>query len=89
MCLGVVGRGLEDELDWNDEEYKNRKESNVTNSVVESQPFANLSEWTGENIISTQCTNVGGVIEWAFVPFIDEDNESQDSEDRESIEDEL
>ena len=32
-------------------------------------------EWVEQEIITTQCTNAGAVIEWLFVPFIVEDEE--------------
>ena len=75
MCLGVVGRGDRDEEDWDtatDEPASNsaRRQSLETTKMDE---FAPLAEWLEQEIITTQCTNTGGVIEWQFVPFIVEE----------------
>lgn len=37
--------------------------------------WESLSEWQDAAIITTQCTNTGAVIEWVFVPFIEEEHE--------------
>jgi hypothetical protein len=74
MCLGVWGRGNKDEVDWKDESQafsQERKENPVDG-------WKPLSEWEGEELFSTQCSNVGAVVEWIFVPFIVEDNLSAD-----------
>jgi hypothetical protein len=73
LCLGVRGRGISDEVDWNDEKYEEMKDRNETD-VTEQSDFPALSKWNNESIVTTQCSNVGGVIEWAFVPFIVEDD---------------
>jgi len=81
MCLGVYDRGNEDELDWEDGEYKRvqkeRRARRVSGEpVIEDEELEPLSEWNGSQIITTACTNIGGVIEWVFVPFIlEEDDE--------------
>ena len=77
MCLGVYNRGTEDAIDWEDKDYAKLKSerdallSSQNNSDIDWKP---LSEWNGEQIITTQCTNLGAVIEWVYVPFIAEDD---------------
>jgi hypothetical protein len=82
MCLGVYERGNEDELDWDDESYKAVQEERRARHLNREQSadgkYADLTEWEGSEIITTQCTNKGGVIEWVFVPFIDEDDNSDE-----------
>jgi hypothetical protein len=39
-----------------------------------------LSDWEGEQLVATRCSNVGAVIEWILVPFIEEDVEEQEDE---------
>lgn len=81
MCLGVYGRGDKDELDWHDEEYIARKQgsaSDTDSEQLEDEGVAPLSEWAGDEVITTQCSNVKAVIEWVFVPFIVE-NEEEDN----------
>jgi len=33
-----------------------------------------LSEWIDAQVVTTRCDNVGAVIEWVFIPFVDSDN---------------
>ena len=75
MCLGVYGRGNLDELDWDDEEYETIKQERRLHNYTstDASEWADLSEWKGEPIVTTQCNNKGAVIEWVFVPFLDED----------------
>jgi hypothetical protein len=51
---------------------------------------APLSDWAGEQLIATRCSNVGAVIEWVLVPYIVEEEEEQgvDSLDNGTAEDE-
>jgi hypothetical protein len=77
MCLGVPGRGINDETDWE------AVDENFVKVAAESPKDANdlnpLSDWLGNEIVTTQCTNTGAVIEWLFVPFIVEDSATQNS----------
>jgi hypothetical protein len=78
MCLGVYERGEEDEADWTDEDDKLNKTDQgpkVANQSGSPSVWAPLSEWIEASIITTQCSNVGAVIEWVFVPFIEEEVE--------------
>ena len=83
MCLGVFDRGDKDEIDWQDLEY----EKSISNSTPPTpkpttsyqaetkKELEPLSSFKGAGIVTTQCNNRGAVIEWVFVPFIDEDKE--------------
>ena len=84
MCLGVLGRGDRDEVDWNEEEEKQEEEGAVhtTNSTKQARneslgdgEWEPLTDWFEQEVITTQCTNEGAIIEWLFVPFIVEENE--------------
>jgi len=33
-----------------------------------------LSDWEGSQLIATRCSNIGAVIEWILVPFIEDDD---------------
>jgi hypothetical protein len=68
MCLGVYGRGNRDETDWDEEQEEFGEEDEGNKS--DPAEWASLADWEHEEVITTQCTNVGGVIEWLFVPFI-------------------
>lgn len=79
MCLGVFGRGDLDEPNWDDEDETQLLE----NSQMKSRTIADinvtkewppLSEFKESRVVMTQCTNVGALIEWVFVPFILEDD---------------
>ncbi|GKY92373.1 hypothetical protein MPSEU_000208200 [Mayamaea pseudoterrestris] len=75
LCLGVAGRGAQDEADWEaivDGAQTETVAASETNSSSELKP---LSEWHEREVITTQCTNTGAVIEWLFVPFIVEEEE--------------
>lgn len=69
MCLGVYGRGLKDEVDW----AEPTDEAVLSGQTPYDEPpvvWERLSEFAGQNIVATQCSNDGAVIEWLFVPFI-------------------
>lgn len=40
-----------------------------------------LSHWEGDQLIATRCSNVGAVIEWVLVPFIEEEDSTVVYED--------
>ena len=87
MCLGVFERGEYDEPNWDDEEETLRIETarlkNASNSERNStKDWTPLSEFKESRIVMTQCTNVGALIEWVFVPFIlEEDLNSTSTEE--------
>ena len=85
MCLGVFDRGYNDEMDWEDEAYE-KSNSNITSPA--SKPHLShqaeppdtlepLSSFNGAGVVTTQCNNFGAVIEWVFVPFIHEENDTE------------
>jgi hypothetical protein len=80
MCLGVLERGNEDEPNWNDEDYTKIKQERAAIKAdpnhVPDQDWEPLSYWNEAKIVTTQCTNLGAVIEWVFIPFIDEETET-------------
>lgn len=89
MCLGVSDRGDLDEEDWlgqrrgddddtgkeeeetDDLEYAN--EDTDTTDEDELEGLQPLHLWENEQLIATRCSNVGAVVEWIVVPFIDEE----------------
>ena len=87
MCFGVYGRGGKDELDWEDENYTKRgaPEADTIDEKVEEEAPP-LSEWIGEDIITTQCTNIDAVIEWVFVPYVIEDDDENDAAEKDKVE---
>jgi hypothetical protein len=80
MCLGVFDRGDQDEMNWEDEEYE--KTNPNSTKIIQNQSSYIPKEFTKEweplssfkksGIVTTQCSNLGAVIEWVFVPFIEE-----------------
>jgi hypothetical protein len=82
MCLGVYGRGLKDEVEWSDEERSENNTGGENRTTDGDQVgWKPLSAFHNQNIITTQCSNEGAVIQWLFVPFVVEeaptDEESQ------------
>lgn len=77
MCLGVYQRGTKDETDWEekDESSDPTTASEAERALIDEEDldWPPLSQWLNEQVITTQCTNEGAVIEWLFVPFIVED----------------
>jgi hypothetical protein len=47
---------------------------------TEDDSLPPLSDWEGEQLVATRCSNVGAVIEWILVPFVEEDVEEQEDE---------
>ena len=94
MCLGVYERGDKDEMNWEDEAYE---KSNRNSTSFNSTPFLSyqaepskelepLASYKGAEIVTTQCDNVGAVVEWVFVPFIEDDAGDVTSHNEENIE---
>lgn len=74
MCLGVYGRGIDDEVDWDKEDHEGKETRKTSELSTSEAVWESLAKWNGEDIVATQCTNTGAVIEWVFVPFIIEDD---------------
>jgi hypothetical protein len=105
MCLGVLGRGNHDEEDWeedDDDDYTIVGKIEEGNTMMDEEEeekddnddddeFEDLAEWVNEEIVTTQCSNTGAIIEWLFVPFIDDDipivitGQGNDKEDAENL----
>lgn len=84
LCIGVRGRGSLDEEGWDIDEASGEYESlsnksarRSNNSDMEANgTFLPLRDWEGEQLVATRCSNVGGYIEWLFVPYIVEEDSS-------------
>jgi len=90
MCLGVRGRGNGDEVPWDPED---EEDDNTSDHKGEEDDEGDgdgglppLTKWLDQEIVTTQCTNEGAVIEWIFVPFITEDYDIVDGADDSSNE---
>lgn len=93
LCLGVFGRGDVDESAWIEDEDEDAPWDPWEYDDVERYPNGrkSLQLWSGHQLQSTPCSNVGGVIEWYYVPFIVEEyeeDETTDSENAEEVTDE-
>lgn len=77
MCLGVWGRGVADEVEWDDPLYGEP-------DPPEPEEWPPLSDYVNEELFSTQCTNKGAVVEWLFVPFIVEEDDEASGHDQAS-----
>jgi hypothetical protein len=85
MCLGVFDRGDHDEMDWEDEEYEKTNPNStmtlskqyITNRTDLKKEWEPLSSFKNSGIVTTQCSNLGAVIEWVFVPFIEEETNEE------------
>lgn len=82
LCLGVLWRGDKDEehLVRLDEEETDDVDGDIQEEEIEYTPddydehgTLKLDHYKGDDIVATQCSNVDAVIEWVFVPFIEED----------------
>jgi hypothetical protein len=89
MCFGVYGRSDDDELEWDDENYVKGSERESDEPVGDAEDGdaeeenPPLSEWEGEEIITTQCANKKAVIEWVYVPYVVEDDDDEEADDSE------
>lgn len=94
MCFGVRGRGSQDEVKWAGETGDVENEDTSEDGTI-----LPLSNWKGEQIVTTQCSNKDAVIEWLFVPYIVEEASNEtvpesetttanDDDEEESIHDE-
>lgn len=78
MCFGVYGRGNQDEVDWS-EEANDEDDEEEEEEQPDSIEILPLSNWNGERIVTTRCSNKDAVIEWVFVPFIVEESNNETS----------
>jgi len=80
LCLGVFGRGDADESAWIEDEDEDEPWDPWEYDNVERYPNGrkSLQLWSGHQLQSTPCSNVGGVIEWYYVPFIVEEYEEDE-----------
>merc|ERR1711862_727835 len=97
MCLGVYGRGLLDEDEWEEDleivpqedlllvksnyNHHLRSNNNNNNNIIKS-----LQEWSGDRLITTRCDNKDAVIEWVAVPFIHHEEEEEEEDEEEDVE---
>jgi hypothetical protein len=111
MCLGVLGRGYHDEVDWEEDDGDNTIVGKIEEGDTrmdgkdeeddddDDEELEDWAEWVNEDIVTTQCSNTGAIIEWLFIPFIDDDipimipgqdNDNEDSENEisDTLEDE-
>jgi hypothetical protein len=99
MCLGVLGRGEHDEVDWEEDDADNTIVSNIEEGDTtmdgdeeedDDDELEDLAEWVNEEVVTTQCSNTGAIIEWLFIPFIEDDipivipGQDNDNEDAEN-----
>eukprot|EP00521_Asterionellopsis_glacialis_P007979 CAMPEP_0195281832 /NCGR_PEP_ID=MMETSP0707-20130614/976_1 /TAXON_ID=33640 /ORGANISM="Asterionellopsis glacialis, Strain CCMP134" /LENGTH=357 /DNA_ID=CAMNT_0040340755 /DNA_START=182 /DNA_END=1255 /DNA_ORIENTATION=- len=95
LCLGVKCRGIYDNCNEtkttsNDgdrappEDSKNTDESENETDEENAGKYgmAPLKNWVGEQIVTTSCSNVGAVLEFVFVPYIEEDDAEEEDEDQ-------
>jgi len=87
MCLGVRHRGKDDGEKWSEdydssddsddysEDYPDVDFDEYNNNGLQWPP---LSKYSGVRIKSMQCNNIGGVIEWLFVPYVVEEDAEND-----------
>jgi hypothetical protein len=79
MCLGVLGRGDNDEVPWDPANAVEPMAKSFTRNSSDSSEWGDLAQWNGELIVTTACSNEGGVVEWVFVPFIVEDEIAEEN----------
>ena len=87
LCLGVLGRGDKDEehLYYTDDNKEEEVVADDEQELVEeyeedqfgSDGFLKLDHFQDKEIVATQCSNVGAIIDWLFVPFIEEDGDAE------------
>ena len=89
MCVGVLERGDGDEEEWSEDVTKHGAKAERLDGPgrkSNSTELAPLSDWNGEQLVTTKCSNSGAVIEWIYVPFIVED--PLEEEDTTTVDDE-
>lgn len=85
LCLGVLNRGNKDEdhlfdlVPAKEDEDGQGAEGEIIKEYDDEEfgpdGFLKLDHFQDEEIVATQCSNIGAVVEWLFVPFIVEDEE--------------
>ena len=84
MCLGVARRGNEDEEDWFDarenfyEDYEDFDEDLEELEAEFEGEYPPLQYWLGRQLMMTRCSNDGAIVEWTLVPFIVEDESTEE-----------
>jgi len=63
-----------------DEEMEATPKKHKEEEYLESG-FAPLRNFIMEPLVTTPCSNTGGVIEWVFVPYIEEENDTKTEEE--------
>jgi hypothetical protein len=56
------------------------KRANRSDTASNETSQLPLRDWEGEQLVATRCSNVGGIIEWLFVPYIVEESSSSAAE---------
>ncbi len=89
LCLGVFGRGDTDESSWVEDEDEDENEPwdpwEFEDAVRYPNGRKSLQLWRGQQLQTTPCSNVGGVIEWYYVPFIVEEYEEATEKGTEEV----
>ena len=84
LCLGVLGRGDKDEEhlyeieggdDGHDDGDDAEEKIQYTEEDYDEHGILKFDHYMDDEIVATQCSNTGAVIEWIFVPFIEEEEE--------------
>ena len=87
LCLGVLGRGNNDEehlYQVEDDGTGEGEDEEIVKEYDDDQfgpdGLLQLKHFEREEIVATHCSNAGAIVEWLFVPFIVEEEESTEEE---------
>jgi hypothetical protein len=74
LCLGVYGRGDQEEIELlNDNDPNKDEEMMPVRARYPDGTLVPLKKWQGKQLVTTRCSNTDAVIEWLYVPYILED----------------
>lgn len=90
LCFGVNGRGDANEtwIEWTEEEEDEMDPWEYDNVDMYPNGRKSLQLWNGQQLQTTPCSNVGGVVEFVYVPFIVEEYDDEEEEGAEVADDE-
>jgi hypothetical protein len=74
LCLGVYGRGDQEEIELLNDNDPNKDEAMMpARARYPDGTLVPLKKWQGKQLVTTRCSNTDAVIEWLYVPYILED----------------
>lgn len=92
LCFGVIGRGNKEYTPWNEDEKREHlntvdfvsKKAKKMRQKTEGQQLP-LRLWKNKQLVTVPCTDESAVIDFLFVPFIVENDDSEEDNMEEGV----